>query len=226
MVRTLTFPPEYKQWTAMLAMKGDDEDPRDRSSRWSCGSCTNRTRVIGTCCVLDSSISGRSSCPILFFADDASMISDSIAGLQLAFDCCWAVAKVCGLGTKIGPKSKHALEATRQQVRKKMVQILRVIGRIPVLQIYANARDGGLQHEHAYRVAAAALIDQIDRALCGAEGEPHRAAVKSAIVGTCRRLGCRGYSPLEWTPEHLRDELSEDNVIEAWLLAKRSGRRG
>ena len=157
------------------------------------------------------------------------------------------------LGTKIGPKSRHALEATRQQVRKKMVQILRVIGRIPALnnvqmskcmsiavagvigyygrstplsmadckaiegaravamqqrgfspsvphlQIYANARDGGLQHEHAYRVAAAALIDQIDRALCGAEGEPHRAAVKSAIVGACRRLGCRGYSPLEWS---------------------------
>ena len=71
-----------------------------------------------------------------------------------------------------------------------------------------------------YRVAAAALIDQIDRALCGAEGEPHRAAVKSAIVGACRRLGCRGYSPLEWSPEHLRHELSEDNVIEAWLLAK------
>jgi len=165
MVRTLAFPPEYKQWTAMLAMKGDDEDPRDRSSRWSCGSSTSRTRVIDMCCVLDISISGRSSCPILFFADDASMISDSIAGLQLAFDCCWTVAKVCGLGTKIGPKSKHALEATRQQVRKKMVQILRVIGRIPVLQIYANARNGGLQHEHAYRVAAAALIDQIDRAL-------------------------------------------------------------
>ena len=49
---------------------------------------------------------------------------------------------------------------------------------VPHLQIYAKARDGGLQHEHAYRVAAAALIDQIDRALCGAEGEPHRAAVK------------------------------------------------
>ena len=91
---------------------------------------------------------------------------------------------------------------------------------VPHLQIYANARDGGLQHEHAYRVAAAAVIDQIDRALCGAEGEPHRAAVKSAIVGACRRLGCRGYSPLEWSPEHLRHELSEDNVIEAWLLAK------
>ena len=37
------------------------------------------------------------------------------------------------LGTKIGPTSQRALEATRQQVRKKMTQILRVIGRIPVL---------------------------------------------------------------------------------------------
>ena len=33
MVSTLTFPPEYKQWTAMLAMKGDDEDPRDLARR-------------------------------------------------------------------------------------------------------------------------------------------------------------------------------------------------
>ena len=37
----------------------------------------------------------------------------------------------------------------------------------PRLQLYATANDGGLQHEHAYRVAAAALVDQIDRALCG-----------------------------------------------------------
>eukprot|EP00966_Prymnesium_polylepis_P175723 4067133-Prymnesium_polylepis.1 len=39
------------------------------------------------------------------------MISDSIAGLQLAFDCCWAVAKVCGLQVKIKGKSKTAFTA-------------------------------------------------------------------------------------------------------------------
>eukprot|EP00966_Prymnesium_polylepis_P293769 6784244-Prymnesium_polylepis.1 len=49
--------------------------------------------------------------PILFFADDASMISNSIAGLQLAFDCCWTVAKACGLQVKIKGKSKTAFTA-------------------------------------------------------------------------------------------------------------------
>ena len=40
-------------------------------------------------------------------------------------------------------------------------------------------------------------------------------------------LGCRDESPLTWHPTHLQEQLSEDSVVEAWLLAKlRTGRRG
>jgi len=63
----------------------------------------------------------------------------------------------------------------------------------------------------------AALRDQIDRALCGREGEPARAMVEEAIAKTCYRLGCRGIHPLEWQPMHLIDELRDDLTIEAYL---------
>ena len=93
---------------------------------------------------------------------------------------------------------------------------------VPKLQIYAEHPEGGLGHHHVYRVAAAALMAQVDRALSGADGEPQRAAVQSAIVETCKRLGCRGESPLTWEPAHVH--LDENNLIEAWLLAKRRTR--
>ena len=89
-----------------------------------------------------------------------------------------------GRGTPIRMEDCNAIEAARAVA---MQQRGYCPGE-PRLQIYASAADGGLQHEHAYRVAAAALVDQIDRALCGRDGEPHRAAVKSAIVSTCTRL--------------------------------------
>ena len=44
--------------------------------------------------------------------------------------------------------------------------------------------------EHAYTYAAAALIDQVDRALSAVEGEPARVAVESSLAHTLRRLGC------------------------------------
>ena len=48
----------------------------------------------------------------------------------------------------------------------------------PRVQIYAATEQGGLGHPHAYRVAAGALIAQIDRALSGDDGEPQREAAR------------------------------------------------
>ena len=90
----------------------------------------------------------------------------------------------------------------------------------PRLQMYANEHDGGLAHKHAYAAAAASYLDQIDRALWGDEGEPHREAVASMIAETCWRLGCRRESPLTWHPEHAIHELSDELMIEAWIKMK------
>ena len=294
--------------------------------------------------------------PELWYADDASFLSDSVAGLQLAFDCCWVVAKICGLRVMVKGKKKTAYMAvqwvdgvqrdiemgddfgihlpdgqlipqilageagaksaswnirsakkardnkqskpdrevrtyrylgtemtplwhngqtpSRDEVRKTCIEIIRTIGRIPHMnndhmrrvmslaiggvigyrgrsttltwddcraieaarvlalrqrgftpgvphvQIYETPEEGGMGHEHAYAIAAAALIDQVDRALCARDGEPHRIAVIAAIEQTCYRLGCRGTAPIEWEPRHLMTHLNEDNPIEAWLMAK------
>ena len=47
-----------------------------------------------------------------------------------------------------------------------------------------------------------------------------RVAVESALAATCWRLGCRVESPYEWWPEHLVDSLSEDMMMEAWILMR------
>ena len=62
----------------------------------------------------------------------------------------------------------------------------------PRVQIYAATEQGGLGHPHAYRVAAGALIAQIDRVLSGDDGEPQREAARSAVTEKCKQLGCRG----------------------------------
>ena len=92
----------------------------------------------------------------------------------------------------------------------------------PRVIIYGR-RDRAMQHEHAFSWAAAALCDQIDRALCGPKGSPARVAVEDALAETCARLGCRGVHPLEWQPEHLldaKDGLSEELLIENYLRAR------
>ena len=55
--------------------------------------------------------------------------------------------------------------------------------------------------EHAYTYAAAALIDQVDRALSAVEGEPARVAVESSLAHTLRRLGCRSDNPEAGMPK-------------------------
>ena len=46
-----------------------------------------------------------------------------------------------------------------------------MVWRAPALQMYVRASDGGLGREHPYAMAAAATVDQVDRALCGGAGE-------------------------------------------------------
>ena len=68
---------------------------------------------------------------------------------------------------------------------------------------------------------AAALIDQVDRALSAVEGEPARVAVESSLAHTLRRLGCRSDNPLGWKPSwDWERELSDDLIIETYLKAK------
>eukprot|EP00964_Phaeocystis_antarctica_P125515 scaffold89167_cov76-Phaeocystis_antarctica.AAC.1 len=68
-------------------------------------------------------------------------------------------------------------------------------------------------------------MDQFHRALSGGDGEPTRVVVSERIAATCRRLGCTE-APLTWEPSE-DVVLSEDNMVEAWLLAKRrAGMRG
>eukprot|EP00965_Chrysotila_dentata_P076257 2518656-Pleurochrysis_carterae.AAC.1 len=75
-------------------------------------------------------------------------------------------------------------------------------------------------HEHAYGMAAAAYCDQVDRALCGPPERMDHTQVAEALAETCYRLGCRGISPLEWSPTHLLEELDDTRMIEAYLKYK------
>ena len=95
----------------------------------------------------------------------------------------------------------------------------------PRAAIFLPEEAGGAGHMHAYAYAAAAYIDQFHRALSGGEGEPARVVVSERIAATCRRLGCTE-APLMWEPP-VDVVLSEDDMVEAWLLAKRrAGMRG
>jgi hypothetical protein len=94
----------------------------------------------------------------------------------------------------------------------------------PKAQVYESEDNLGMAHTHAYTVAAAGLIDQIDKALSGPTHAPVRIAVESAIAETCYLLGCRDTHPLEWNPTHIPHDidtpLDEDDIIQAWILAK------
>ena len=114
-------------------------------------------------------------------------------------------------------------------IEKARIAVLRARGftaGVPRSVVY-DARGAGLGHVHVYAYAAAALCDQVDRALCGHEGQPARLAVEDALASTCARLGCRGTHPLEWNPTHLEGELRDELMIEAYLKARmRLGLRG
>lgn len=80
-----------------------------------------------------------------------------------------------------------------------------------------------MQHTHAYAYAAAALVDQVTRALEQEDETPARTVTEAALAEACRRLGCRGEHPVTWTPEHLlegQEKLSQDSIIEEYLRAR------
>ena len=112
-----------------------------------------------------------------------------------------------------------------EQVRASALRARRFSVGVPKLQMYDAEEGAGMEMEHAYTYAVAALVDQVDRALCATEGEPARLAAESSLAHTLKRLGCRSDSPLEWKPPwDWEKELSDDLVIEAYLKARwRSG---
>jgi len=63
---------------------------------------------------------------------------------------------------------------------------------IPKGPIYATEHGGGLQIEHTYACATAALCDQIDRALAAPTDSIDHRIVAASITETYARLGYRG----------------------------------
>ena len=91
----------------------------------------------------------------------------------------------------------------------------------PLLQIYDTKENNGMHHTHSYAIAAASIIDQIDKGLAAGTYDPIRNALESTIADTCYRLGCREISPIDWHPSHItEDQINEDNIIEAGILAR------
>ena len=169
---------------------------------WSGGMEEARSKVV-TRCVQVVKLIGR--IPVLTCEQTDQMMSLAVGG-------------IIGYYGRATPLRWHDC----QKIERARAYAMRVRGftpTIPRIQMYAATAEGGLGHAHAYQAAAAALVDQIDRALCGGDGEPARVAVEAAVASTCWRLGCRT-DPLTWDPQHTRAALSEDMVIEAWLLAK------
>ena len=58
---------------------------------------------------------------------------------------------------------------------------------------------GGMGLTHAYQMAAAAYLDQFERAFEAGEGEPAREAVEGAVAEKARERGYSG-EPREWRP--------------------------
>eukprot|EP00965_Chrysotila_dentata_P164363 5427628-Pleurochrysis_carterae.AAC.1 len=139
---------------------------------------------------------------------------------QLGSTLALGVAGVLGYYARSTPVDR----TTCNSIEEARVRVLRAAGYAtgaPRGQIYHAGSEGGMEtHEHAFGVAAAAYCDQIDRALCGPPERMNHTQVAEALAETCCRLGCRGISPLEWSPTHLLEELDETRMMEAYLKYK------
>ena len=94
-----------------------------------------------------------------------------------------------------------------------MLQARGYVSRNARLQMHASREAGGLDHRHAYQHAAAALVDEVEKAMDAPEGTPARAAVDSLVRATCLRLGWTEREDVrEWWPVHLQGTLHEDSV--------------
>ena len=89
------------------------------------------------------------------------------------------------------------------------------------VHLHAAQRAGGLGHRHAYQHAVAALSAQFDECLHAQEGSPEREAIWAHVRNEYIKLGWDGRGRmLEWHPTWLEDQLSEDGVVQAWLLGR------
>ena len=86
--------------------------------------------------------------------------------------------------------------------------------------IYLPEEAGGLGHVHSYQVAAAALMDEFERAINAGPGEPAKEAVEGALEAARVRLGVQG-DMYEWLPKEAEvSGMDEDDEVEAWLICK------
>jgi ribonuclease HI len=135
-----------------------------------------------------------------------------------------AIAGIIGYYGRATPMRWEDMEKVEQE-RRKVLKNRGYARSVPRARCYTNTRRGGMEVQHAYVVAAAALVDQVDRMLCGGSGAPARRVIEAAISSTMWRLGCRGMTgdgPIEWQAPHIGDDqLSDECIIEAWLKAKR-----
>ena len=167
-----------------------------------------RAKVVGTCCALIRKI-GR---------------VDMLGPRQTRRAMELAIAGVMGYYCRSTPMTWAGCEKI-EAVRASVLAQRGMAAETPRAAIFLPEEAGGAGHMHAYAYAAAAYMDQFHRALSGGAGEPARVVVSERIAETCRRLGCTE-APLTWVPPEDM-ALSEDNMVEAWLLAKRrAGMRG
>ena len=90
--------------------------------------------------------------------------------------------------------------------------------------LYLPEEAGGLGHIHSYQVAAAALMDEFERAVNAGPGEPAKEAVEGAMEEARLRLGVEG-DLYEWMPEaEAAEALDADDEVEAWLQCKARAR--
>ena len=145
------------------------------------------------------------------------------AQLEQVRDCLLTVVRgVLGYYGRATPMARAVCHGIDVEMRR-VLAALGHRGRCgQVLQAYAPVKAGGLGLEPAACTAAAALCDELSRALAGRDGEPARLAIESQIALTCHRLGFEPTeacpTPLEWWPAHLVGHLSEEMIGEAWLL--------
>ena len=132
------------------------------------------------------------------------------------------VRGVLGYYGRATPLGRALGERLDVELRKQLTGCGHRSGSGHVLQVIAPEKAGGKGIEPAWCTAAAALCDEVARGLAGRDGEPARLALESLVALTCHRLGYEPSrtcpTPLEWFPTHLMAHLSEELVVEAWLL--------
>ena len=148
-----------------------------------------------------------------------------LGGAQLAQlrQCLLTVVRgVLGYYGRATPLGRALGERLDVEMRKQLTGCGHRSGSGHVLQVIAPEKAGGMGIEPAVCTAAAALCDEVARGLAGRDGEPARLALESLIALTCHRLGYEPSeacpTPLEWFPTHLVAHLSEELIVEAWLL--------